>query len=59
MHSGIAGRFLPAEGVEVEWSAWWARRVSDGSAVLTDPAKATKPSSPQSSEPNANFGDGQ
>lgn len=42
-HAGIANRFLPPGGEEVEWSTWWARRVADGSALLTDPTRATKP----------------
>jgi len=42
-HAHIANRFLPADGADVEWSTWWARRVADGSALLTDPTKATKP----------------
>jgi hypothetical protein len=44
-HAGIANRFLPPEGAVVEWSTWWARRVADGSALLTDPSKATTPAS--------------
>jgi hypothetical protein len=46
-HAGIPGRFLPVEGAEVEWSAWWARRVGDGSALLTDPSVATRPEAPK------------
>jgi len=45
-HAAIANRFLPPDGAVVEWSTWWARRVADGSALLTDPDRATKPGSP-------------
>jgi len=45
-HSGIPNRFLPPDGADVEWSTWWVRRVGDGSALLTDPAPATKPAPP-------------
>lgn len=42
-HARIANRFLPPDGADVEWSSWWARRVSDGSALLTDPRTVTSP----------------
>ena len=60
IHAGIVGRFLPADGAEVEWSTWWARRAADGSALLTDPVTATRPSAaqPAASETNAQPGDG-
>lgn len=45
-HPQIANRFLLPEGAVVEWSSWWARRVADGSALLTDPSTATAPSAP-------------
>lgn len=43
-HPGITNRYLPPEGAVVEWSTWWARRVADGSVLLTDPTSATAPS---------------
>jgi hypothetical protein len=33
----IPGRFLSPEGAEVVWSAWWQRRLDDGSVFLFDP----------------------
>lgn len=45
-HASIANRFLPPDGAEVEWSTWWARRVADGSALLTDPSHATTAGAP-------------
>lgn len=47
-HAHIAGRYLPPDGADVEWSTWWARRVADGSVLLTDPSQATKPTPPPS-----------
>lgn len=58
-HAGIAGRFLPADGAEVQWSTWWARRVADGSALLTDPSTATKPAATEASAPVVSDGDSQ
>lgn len=50
-HSGIGGRFLPAGGADVEWSTWWARRVGDGSVLLTEPGAKPQPTDQPSSAP--------
>lgn len=33
---------LPAEGAEVEYKAYWIRRMNDGDVVEATPVKATK-----------------
>ncbi|WP_445157405.1 DUF2635 domain-containing protein [Halomonas sp. E14] len=38
----LNGRPLPAEGAEVDWSGYWARRMADGSVVKAKPPQKTK-----------------
>ena len=36
------GQPLPAEGAFVDWSAYWMRRMADGSVVNATPPKKTQ-----------------